>query len=134
MFRVMKGTKAWLRAVRAAILASRPLGRRARGAGVGCCSGVDIMLPRWRHARAVPCTIMATASVANWPVCGIGFSGRATRPPIAPPPGAAPSASAHHRQFDEARRCPAPEDALRRLAIVGRLREEDVVDVTLRVA
>jgi hypothetical protein len=35
---VMKGTKAWLRAVRAAIFASRPLGRRARAGaeGWGC--------------------------------------------------------------------------------------------------
>src|SRR5579871_5272876 len=33
----MYGTKAWLRAVRAAILASRPLGRRERPAGLDCC-------------------------------------------------------------------------------------------------
>src|SRR5579885_2037058 len=38
MLRVMKGTEEWLRAVRAARVASRPLGRRERGVWAGCSS------------------------------------------------------------------------------------------------
>src|SRR5579862_6516144 len=62
----------------------------------------------------------------DWPVCGIGFSGSATC-------GRA-SVLLDHRQIDEARDSADVENALRRLLIVLGAREEDVVDVGLRIA
>ena len=70
------GDKAALRAVRAARLASRPLGRRDREAGACCCSSISNtpkMSAPWAH---IP-PIIASGNGQDWPICAIDLCGSA---------------------------------------------------------